>query len=924
MAFLSDIRSGERATALAATTTIAAIMAAHELLETARDAIFLSSLPAARLPWVYLAIAAVGLVISLLRSRRGLPLGRLSVSIYIAALATLLFWLPLRDHEIWTAYALYIFTGIFATVVVTQFWILTGSLYTATQAKRVFGFIGIGSILGAMAGAVLARGLIEVVAVEHLVVAAAALLVIAARSARTLEREAGASAASTSISEPLGVALRTVANDAFARRIGLALLTSTATFTLLDYVFKSVVAAQVDAAELSSFFASVNIALNLGSLLVQVFLVRWLLTRFGVSWAAAFLPVVLFGGAIGVALSGGLVAALMLKGGDGCLRHSLHRTVSEVLFVPLPSAVRTAAKTFFDVIGQRSAQALTSLGLLAATALATPDARQLAVVVAALALSWLVIALGIHRRYLALFRATLEGQSVETRVDFPALDMGSLESLLRGLNSANDDEVLAALKLMDKSGRLELVPDLILLHPSRAVVMHALELFAEERRRSFLAVATRLSEHGDPEVRAAALRARLLVDRDESTLRSALTSPVAAVRATALVEMAARSHSPADEVVAIFTSILESTDRDAQVALARAIRNRPAASLVPVLAALGRAPHTEVRHQAALAIGQMPDPSLFPLLLDMLGDRDLREPARTALLAGGPAGLTMLDEALRNTALAPAIRQHIPRTISRFPAAAAAPLMLAELERESDEVVRFKLLRGLGSLRARNPHLEFDRELLDAAIGNAVRRAFRTLDWRLTVAAGIALAPPAPDLERTPQPPSSSKDGHRATPAGELLLSLLHDQEAAALERITRLLGLRYPNEDFEGIHRGLRSTDPRARSSSSELLASLLPAPLRSAVLALGDDRPDADRLAGASLIYRAEPRDYNGVLADMLGRATDTIRCTAAHHAAELREPELDRHIAALSTSPSAFVREVSSRAGQAELRPEGGACA
>ena len=916
MAFLSDIRPGERATTFAATRTVAAIMAAHELLETARDSIFLSRLPPARLPWVYLAIAAVGLFIALVRSRRGLPLGRLPTSLCIAAAATLMFWLPLRGQAAWTAYGLYIFTGIFATVVVTQFWLLTGSLYTATQAKRVFGFIGIGSIIGAMAGAVLARGLAELVSVDQLVLAAAALLVIAARAARQLELEgygasssagaggaksegeASASAAGTSISEPLGVALRTVARDAFARRIGLALLTATATFTLLDYVFKSVVAEQVDAAQLSSFFASVNIALNLGSLLVQVFLVRWLLTRFGVSWASAFLPVVLFGGAIGVALSGGLIAALLLKGGDGCLRHSLHRTVSEVLFVPMPSAVRTAAKTFFDVIGQRGAQALASLGLLAATALTTPDPRQLAVVVAVLALAWLVLALGIHRRYLALFRATLDGQSVETRVEFPALDMGSLESLLRGLNSTNDDEVLAALKLMDKSGRLELVPDLILLHPARAVVMHALELFAEERRRSFLAVATRLAKHGDPEVRAAALRARLLVDRDEATLRAALASPVAAVRATALVELAARAAT--DEVDALFAAIMDGEDSAAQVALARAIRNRPTARLVPILAALGRTRDTEVRRQAALAIAHMPDPSLLPVLLDMLGERDLREPAREALLASGPAGLTMLDEALRSAELAPAIRQHIPRTISRFPAATAAPLMLAELESETDEVVRFKLLRGLGSLRARNPDLEFDRDLLDAAIRNAVRRAFRTLEWRLTIAAGIAA------------------DVGRATPTGELLISLLHDQEVAALERITRLLGLRYPDEDLEGIHRGLRSADPRARSSSSELLASLLPPLLRAAVLALGDEGPDADRLAGGCLVYPSANLDYAGVLADMLGHGTDTIRCTAAHHAAELREPELEVHIAALATSPSAFVREASTRARYSTLAP------
>ena len=52
-----DIRPTERRGVLAAFLTMAAAMAAHQLLETARDALFLASLPASRLPWVYLAIA---------------------------------------------------------------------------------------------------------------------------------------------------------------------------------------------------------------------------------------------------------------------------------------------------------------------------------------------------------------------------------------------------------------------------------------------------------------------------------------------------------------------------------------------------------------------------------------------------------------------------------------------------------------------------------------------------------------------------------------------------------------------------------------------------------------------------------------------------------------------------------------------------
>ena len=36
--------------------TLAAVMAGHAILETARDALFLARVPVSRLPWVYLAV----------------------------------------------------------------------------------------------------------------------------------------------------------------------------------------------------------------------------------------------------------------------------------------------------------------------------------------------------------------------------------------------------------------------------------------------------------------------------------------------------------------------------------------------------------------------------------------------------------------------------------------------------------------------------------------------------------------------------------------------------------------------------------------------------------------------------------------------------------------------------------------------------
>src|SRR5258705_3482466 len=64
---LLDIRPEERRLTAIAFLVLFGILAAHTLLETARDALFLARLPASQLPWMYLAIAAAAFAMSRVR-----------------------------------------------------------------------------------------------------------------------------------------------------------------------------------------------------------------------------------------------------------------------------------------------------------------------------------------------------------------------------------------------------------------------------------------------------------------------------------------------------------------------------------------------------------------------------------------------------------------------------------------------------------------------------------------------------------------------------------------------------------------------------------------------------------------------------------------------------------------------------------------
>ena len=149
-------------------------------------------------------------------------------------------------------------------------------------------------------------------------------------------------------------------------RILQIVLVSTVAVTLVDYLFKDAVAMYVPRHELGSFFASYYMALSILALVTQLTGVSALLRVVGVHRALWLFPTLLVFGTTGLFLAWGLVTAILLKGVDGTLRHSLHRTTTELLFVPLPDALRRRAKPFIDLVGQRGGQALASVVILAA------------------------------------------------------------------------------------------------------------------------------------------------------------------------------------------------------------------------------------------------------------------------------------------------------------------------------------------------------------------------------------------------------------------------------------------------------------------------------------------------------------------------------------------------------------------------------
>jgi AAA family ATP:ADP antiporter len=864
----------ERRIALSAFAALFGITAGHTFLETARDAMFLANLSASKLPWVYIAIAAAGLVLAQLQGKamrgRAQSRGTVAVSLVASAVVTAAFWIAFQRGGTLLLYALYVWSGLFASWITVQLWLLIGRFFNVKQARSLFGLIGAGSVAGAVVGAGGARIVLARTPAASGLLVSAAILVVTVVPVLLLHDSdcVGKDAAKVRVGgSSLLDGLHVIRTQPYVRALLVLMTTCTMALTLADYAFKSAVVAKVPKAQLGAYLGLVYTALNAIALVAQLFVAPMLLRTLGVSRVLWIMPALMALGAGGVAAGGGLYAALGLKGVDGTLRHSLHRTTLELLFVPIADAVRERVKPVVDLLAQRGGQAVVALLILGAVGFFDVHEQGLAAMAAVLILAWFGAVISVRRRYLDNFRETLRAGTLASHASVPELDLEALETLFASLSSSRDREVVAALEILSEQGRQRLVPALILYHPAKDVVLRALELFAASERKDFVSVADRLATHADVEVRAAALRARIAVLPDEEVLRDRLADPAPEIRVVAAAAMLARGWVDEDDALAAVRSAVEAGGESAALALARTIRQEKSPLLGVLLEELASSDDPAVLNEMSRAIADRPDPRFVDVLLPLLGRRAVRSQARAALVAIGQPALRALDALLRDTTKPSALRTHVPRTVCLVdPPEAAAAILLEHLLCETDGHVRYKVLRGLSKLRQRAPGVALDRGVLDVAIDEHLRGAFRLVAWRS-------------GLEREAKARPESE-----TPAFQLLVALLRDKETHTIERLFRLFGLVFPREDFERIYRGLKSRDAKAHASSLELLENLVQPPRRGPMLALVDD-PTAERRAdaGANFAHPA-PKTYDALVTELLEHGGRTIRALATYHAAEL----------------------------------------
>ncbi|MBI5170572.1 MAG: MFS transporter, partial [Candidatus Eisenbacteria bacterium] len=186
---LVDVRGPERSSMLLSFVYFFFVMSAWLVLRPIRDEIAAAS-GVRNLPWLFLGTLGATLLFNPLY---GALVVRFRVRMFIAAtyhifVANLfVFYLLMRfatqgegsTFELWMGRAFYVWTSVFNFFVISIFWSFMADAFTSEQAKRLFGFIGVGGTLGSITGSAFTAAMAQGIGTKNLLLASALLLEIA-------------------------------------------------------------------------------------------------------------------------------------------------------------------------------------------------------------------------------------------------------------------------------------------------------------------------------------------------------------------------------------------------------------------------------------------------------------------------------------------------------------------------------------------------------------------------------------------------------------------------------------------------------------------------------------------------------------------------------------------------------------------------
>lgn len=792
--------------------------AVFTLGRTVRDTLFLSRFSIKALPWMFVlyGVASALTVVAYSRVADKLPRSKMIVSWCALGASTYLgVWIAAKTHLIWIYPVFYVWSEVFANLLISQFWTLANDLHDPRSAKRLFATIGAARVLGVILVGLAAGVIVRAIGTQQLLfVLIAMLALIAALAVRLGNEPRPASAPTRPRKAPRRPkAAPSVLKDQYVRAIAAMFFLTFSALTIGDYQFKAIARETYREDALAQFFSLFYAGAGTISFLFQIIVTPRLLARFGVGLGMTVMPAVF--GAASATLLGvpALAVATVMKFADNGFQYTIHESTVQALYGPFAPELKVRTRAFLDAVIKPMAYALGGVALLL---FAQPLGKiYLSIVSVALVAGWLAVIPTVRRRYLAQLEKTLHvgrlSEDNERGVDDPL----ARKVLVNALSNSDPRVVLAALDALGDSADPAVLAayEKLCAHPDAAVRVAALERLgpfarATKSKSDDVAIERALSDN-EPHVRAAAAHAHALARGDDAVdaLAPLLDDPDRNVRTRTTAALL--SHGGLEGALsagARVQKLIGSGSSDDRADAASVLGEVGPSGSRRLVKLLEDSDH-HVVHAALVAAQTAADPRLIDPLCALLTKAATRREAATALSAIGVAVVAKLSQMLLDEKTDRATRLLIPR-ILRDVRTIESYQALDRARNDRDSHLRLRVFSALSKLRItlRLPPVSLDD--IQALVLREVRESLRL---------------------------QAAWESVRATVTTPLLEEEMKFREVRSVRRMLRILELRFPPDTMKLVRD--RIEDPSRRATAIELLDSSIDPPLRPLVIPFFDD---------------------------------------------------------------------------------------
>lgn len=424
---LVSVRAGEGAALVWSFGYFFCLIAGYYTLRPLRDEMGIAG-GVRNLPWLFTAtwlvmlavVPLFGMVVARLPRRRFIPL---VYHFFVANMA--IFWVLLTFDmgTVHVARVFFVWISVFSLFTVSVFWSFMADVYTPEQGKRLFGFIAAGGSAGALLGPAVAVGLAKPLGPANLLLIAAILLEAAIFCARGLERvteplrtgsggPASAARAATGgrttvpgpkDGEPVGggwlAGIALLVRSRYLAGIALWVVLLSLAGTFLYFLQANIVqAASDDPAVRTRIFATIDLAVGVLTILIQLLATGRVILRLGTGPAAAFLPLVFALGFLALWLAPMLWVVVAFQAIQRTANFAISNPAREAFFTVLAREEKYKAKNVIDLVVFRGGDAVSGW-LFAALRGIGLELGSISLVTIPVTVGWLSLALVLGRHH---------------------------------------------------------------------------------------------------------------------------------------------------------------------------------------------------------------------------------------------------------------------------------------------------------------------------------------------------------------------------------------------------------------------------------------------------------------------------------------------------------------------------------------------